>query len=251
MPRILCSAVLSTLAFCMGCQDSAPQAGPARASGLPVSLLFAPDGSEYASPSDELRSRLRGLEEDERLALVEELLGLLSDKGGYSRLVVAQTLWDRPDYWSQSTRGARVIGETLIRIAEPVRHRHVPDYWLTRGPRQARALYFLIQPHCVLTVDGRDVVLYEGLPDEWSAEKGLVALDGEVVARREEYPRETYGTQPFEHVTLSSHMDEGSLYGPHTVVSQVTLVAPDGTRIRLEREVKIEVFKISPLQIVN
>lgn len=57
MPRILCSAVLSTLAFCMGCQDSAPQAGPGRPSGLPVSLLFAPDGSEYASPSDELRSR--------------------------------------------------------------------------------------------------------------------------------------------------------------------------------------------------
>ena len=99
----------------------------------------------------------------------------------------------------------------------------------------------LIRPRCVMEVDGREVVLRDGLPDGWRTQKGIVEVDGEIVAQRDHYPRTEYGQFPSEFVVLRDHLPAARLYGQHVIVSRLTLRAPDGTEVHLKRQIAITV----------
>ena len=243
---VLC--VCATVAFVVSCGPG--QAGPpARPSAVrPRTLLFSPEGVEYTDPSVKLRTKMRSLNQAHRRAAVESLLDIISKPGGYSRLVAADVLLGDEQYWVLSPRGARIVAESVIRVADPLYQQTVPEFWMTRGGEFAHAVYYLIEPKCVVRVNGRDVVLANGLPEGWRAEQGVVELDGQVVAKRRGYPREQFGNTPHEYVVLASYLDEDELRGVHTVVSKLVVRAPDGSRVPLMRKLE---FRVEPTSIAD
>jgi hypothetical protein len=139
---------------------------------------------------------------------------------------------------------ARVLAANCVVVAdEPVRTRVPIAYILSANLiDDDEGIAYPIAPKTVMRVDGLDIILRHGLPKGWALEKGTVFLDGELLVSRDQYPETRYGNRPREFLLPKDYLKPGRIYGKHKLLSTVTLVAPNGTKIPLERAVDFEVL---------
>jgi hypothetical protein len=207
-------------------------------------ILFSESGKEYEIPGTKLWYRLVNGSDADRRALLDRLLTILEQPGGYSRLVAARALLDffaeeGKEYLTE--RAAMVIAKQLIRVAEE----HIGHYVAAESLEfPSGPLYKMIWPQYALYVDGEDVLLQDRLPEGWIAEDGSVIVDG---ADAWSIGGGYAGRKPVECVDLKRLLGD-DLLGEHKIVSHLTVIAPNGLRIPLKREVSIEVVPMEWFQ---
>lgn len=206
-------------------------------------LFFSPSGEEYRTPSYELFLRLRASSPDDAQRLCDRLAKVLNGEGAYSRLVAADALLTYLDYLAW--RGQKGIPETVakafaknvIRIGAQAEGLYTDDDILKTPPE---ALKYPIHPHCQMAVDVFDIPLRPSLPRGWTAEDGIVELDGVVIRHTEG----AYEGGVVEEISLPYFLPGDRLYGEHKMLCRLTVVAPNGTKVPLERAIEFKVERL-------
>jgi len=189
--------------------------------------------------------RISEADQAERRKILSKLLPVLESPGGHGRLAAVDVLlrqcYNYPDDL-RGTNAAEVIAKNLVEIAEP-RPEGITVTVDALTERRIEALAVPIEPRVVTEVNGWRVILVSGLPQGWTAENGQVILDGKVIAERAKYPVREYGHSPREPVDLARYLPSDPNGELHTLISKIVIVAPDGTRVPLERKLEFTLWK--------
>jgi hypothetical protein len=211
-------------------------------------MLFDANGREYDKPSVKLWRRFMDADRKGRHALLARIAAIVDkEAGAYSRLVAAEELLGslataadegNMEYFTEEI--VNVIAKKLIKVAEePKRSTTIMDRSL-RANSLGEAFFFLIDPRCEIWVDGKTMLLVDGLPRGWVGENGSVTIDG-ILAAEHEGVYEPERGRPCESVVLTDFIKPPNFYGKHTIVSKLTVIAPNGMKVPLKRELEIEV----------
>lgn len=214
-----------------GCAPSSVPSSPR------LRMLFDEDGREILLPVSEYCWRIQRGGRIARAELEASAVKILEGRGWYSRLVAARALLKlstMPEGRIMSPKTVRALVKNCVSISP-----WMPDPFTKKNfeairesnTSYARKIQTRLYIEWYAEVAGEYYKLGDGLPDEWYAHNTEVLVDGVKVAGRK--GRDEDG-MPIECVALADVIPPSKLYGKHTVVARVTLIAPNGCEIPVE-----------------
>ena len=214
------------------------------------SMLFSEDGREYAYPTSRLVRLLIKATDSEKRAILKQLVGLLREGKGYSRLVAASTLLA---FFGDTSRHRHLSGEIAEALAYDTIRLSDASGGITiigeNGDVKERALEVPILPRHGVRVDGdwrglERLPGYPGLLPGWRGRDSEVEVDGRIVPLHKGW----YSDESvIEWVDWRKLIPKEKFEGDHVIVLRLTVVAPNGTEVRLEH--RIEAAFVTPQNI--
>jgi hypothetical protein len=208
--------------------------------GISYGIIFDSSGLERPRPTAELLREVLESTPKERDILLSECAQVLDGSGCYSRLVAASALLDyfedRKDHDDVPSWVYGAIVNGVIEVVEGI-DSDIGIHSVEVGPVPS-GLTCPVRIRCVVTCDGRRIVLREGLPKGWSAGPAEVICDGSSVEPVEGYASRDGAVQPFD---IARELVRHGALGGHNITVRIKILSPDGNAHELTRYMSVNV----------
>lgn len=211
-------------------------------------LLFDASGVERSSPTRALMLRWGQADDPERRALVDDLMEILLNDGGYSGVVAAREPVSilvaevaAPEHQYMTEQEALAVAKTVIELDWDIRGlTNVPAKTLLRDlPRVPDRWQVFPEPQIIMRVDGHEFPLRRHWPREWRTKDAHVWVNGILAAHD---PGMYQAGNPHSCIVRLADFIAPDKQTDLAIRSETTIVFPNGAELPLEQRTEVPVL---------